>query len=430
MMDNNMMIVANKWIVHREIQGKFTLIDRKKGFIYTFNDVMREIWGYIHRGTSLKELIDICSLDSEEKVEGLIVFLDKLLVTGLINCSNWETRGEKRLTPQNSTYEEICNKKRIINRVLIELTEKCNLRCKHCYMEEKKNKFNISNLNKVLDELKEIGAITITYSGGEIFTREDIFEIIDLTLDKGFIVNIITNCTLIDDEIIQKIKDRQITQIQSSIYGCNRITHDNITRVIGSYDKAIYAFKKIGEQDKRCVVNYVVFEENAKEIKKTKDFLESINCELHLDYKIFPTREGNRSPLKLGVKSETLKGLFREGILERPYDSNCGAGREVIVIKSDGEVYPCEYINFSFGNIANSTIKEIWSNIKMTKLLEAVKEYNPKECMKCVYKEYCTRCPGVVWENHVYENKKDEIMCFRAKAAYAAYSAEGEEKII
>ncbi len=420
-------IIANEWIVEREIQGKFTLIDRKSGDMYTFNEVMERIWSYIHKGTTINELIDVCSLDSEEKIEQLIGFLDKLIVTGLITCSNWESRGEKRLISQDSNYENICNQNRIINRVLIELTERCNLRCKHCYMEQKKKQFDVSNLDRVLDELKEIGAITITYSGGEIFTRDDIFEIIDLTLDKGFIVNIITNCTMIDDKIIQKIGERQITQIQSSIYGCNEITHDNITRIIGSYNKTINVLEALGKLDKKCVVNYVVFEENAKEIKKTKELLESLNCEIHLDYRIFPTREGNRSPMKLGVKMDTLKGLFREKILERPYDINCGCAREVAVIKSNGEVYPCEYINFSFGNIADSTIKEIWNNNKMIRLIDEVKKYNPKDCEGCEYKEYCTRCPGMVWENHEYENIKDEIMCFRAKAAY---NAAREERVI
>ncbi|WBW96422.1 radical SAM/SPASM domain-containing protein [Oceanirhabdus sp. W0125-5] len=425
-MDNNeKIIVVNESVIARDIQGKFTLIDRKTGDIYTFNEVMKKIWNHLHKGTTVNELIDICSLDNEDKVEQLMIFLDKLFITKLISSPNWEYKGEKRFTPQNSTYEKICNQKRVVNRVLIELTEKCNLRCKHCYIEERKNEFDVSNLNKLLDELKEIGALTITYSGGEIFNRDDIFEIIDLTLDKGFIVNIITNCTLIDEEIIQKIEDRHITQIQSSIYGFNEITHDSITRSIGSYDKTINVLRKLGQQNKKCVVNYVVFEENANEIKKTKELLESINVEMNLDYRIFPTRGGSRDPIKFGVKMDTLKGLFRDEILERPYDIKCGAGREVLVIKSDGEVYPCEYINFSFGNIANSSIKEIWNNSKMMKLLEAVKQYNPKECIGCKYKEYCTRCPAMVWENHEYKNIKDEIMCIRAKSAYSAAREEG-----
>ena len=72
---------------------------------------------------------------------------------------------------------------------MIELTYRCNLKCSHCYLpggqseksgESGERELTTGEVKKVLDQLAEEGCLFLAFTGGEIFLRKDVFEILDL----------------------------------------------------------------------------------------------------------------------------------------------------------------------------------------------------------------------------------------------------------
>jgi MoaA/NifB/PqqE/SkfB family radical SAM enzyme len=87
----------------------------------------------------------------------------------------------------------------------IELTPFCNLRCVHCYLQdqEKHKLLSTQEIKLIIDKLFDAGVLFLYFTGGEIFTRLDFLEIYIYAKKKGFIVELLTNGTLIETKAIE-----------------------------------------------------------------------------------------------------------------------------------------------------------------------------------------------------------------------------------
>jgi uncharacterized radical SAM superfamily Fe-S cluster-containing enzyme len=68
-----------------------------------------------------------------------------------------------------------------------ELTYRCNLRCPHCYVvpQNSREELTSGEIAHILDVLKERGTLYVIFSGGEILTRKDFFEVAREARKKG-----------------------------------------------------------------------------------------------------------------------------------------------------------------------------------------------------------------------------------------------------
>ena len=93
-----------------------------------------------------------------------------------------------------------------------DITQMCNLRCKHCYAtagKRSEKEFSIDKVKQIIDELDSLGTVLIALAGGEPLVRRDIFEIVSYIKSKGMEVFINTNGILIDEDKIKKLKNKE-----------------------------------------------------------------------------------------------------------------------------------------------------------------------------------------------------------------------------
>lgn len=120
---------------------------------------------------------------------------------------------------RSNSYEynniiDIASVERIPFAVTIELNTTCNLRCEHCYIPKHTDcGMSTETVKRLLDDLRRLGTFELVFTGGEIFLRKDIEEILDYSRDLGFSVKLFTNVTLIDEDIAKKLKDKSISLI-------------------------------------------------------------------------------------------------------------------------------------------------------------------------------------------------------------------------
>jgi len=132
--------------------------------------------------------------------------------------------------------------------LLIHLLNRCNLVCKHCYLNASQNgktelPFNL--IQRTLDEANELGIKSVQFSGGEPLLYSHFLEVLESTIDKSFTVTLSTNGTLIDDEVaklLAKINAYVVTSIDGPAdyhdlfrgkKGSFAKTENGITRLIG-----------------------------------------------------------------------------------------------------------------------------------------------------------------------------------------------------
>ena len=120
----------------------------------------------------------------------------------------------------------------------MKVTEKCNLRCKHCYLDascEKANMMTYHQFENLVKILKKNHVLNLELTGGEIFVNPQAYEILELALKQFAMVAILTNGTILSDKVLAllaKYKDKIIINV--SIDSTNPQVHDKFRGMKGA----------------------------------------------------------------------------------------------------------------------------------------------------------------------------------------------------
>jgi len=129
----------------------------------------------------------------------------------------------------------------------INVTGKCNLRCKHCFRDSGnvwKSELTTQEIFSVIDQFASMGGKDLIISGGEPFLRDDIFEILEFAKKKVPLVQIITNGTCITKEMANRLKKLEPLYLQISIDGASDEVNDFI-RGAGSFQRAVQGLRNL-----------------------------------------------------------------------------------------------------------------------------------------------------------------------------------------
>ncbi len=151
----------------------------------------------------------------------------------------------------------------------LDVTERCNLSCRHCYREKKvsDDEPGAQELSRILSLCKafrtrkgEKGSHILTLGGGEPLLRDDLEMIISSAVESGFALRIVTNGTLIDRERARSLKRAGLQFVQVSIDGSSRETHERI-RGAGTWEQTLSGIEALKRSGIFVVLNYILIPE-------------------------------------------------------------------------------------------------------------------------------------------------------------------------
>lgn len=153
----------------------------------------------------------------------------------------------------------------------IEITSLCNLKCGHCYVDDRQNDsryeyLDMAIIEKIVNEALRLNAITITLTGGEPLTHPNFLDIITHIKEKGFILFLKSNGTLITEKNIKIIKEC-VDFVYLTKYGCSEHIYEGTTRTKGSYAKYIRARKLLDQHGVSYQENAVLLKDNESELE-------------------------------------------------------------------------------------------------------------------------------------------------------------------
>lgn len=271
----------------------------------------------------------------------------------------------------------------------VEITNKCNLKCIHCYNESDSHCDNIMSLKdfyRVVDYLIGNGIFKIQITGGEPFLNKNILKkMLDYIVGKFSFVEIFTNGTLISDDWFEYLKKNNI-HIALSVYSYNSQMHDFVTKVQGAFDRTnttIKTLKKFGIPYRVCNVLM-----KGVELGKKNTSLYTLNEDKDV-VRVTGRADFNLLNEELIKKRLITKETFQHPIT-KPFCQRLISGHncfnEKMYIAANLDVFPCVMER----RIKHGTLTQ--DNFQLDNAIRKLTKDKIKECSECEYRYACFDC--------------------------------------
>jgi radical SAM protein with 4Fe4S-binding SPASM domain len=309
---------------------------------------------------------------------------------------------------------------RVPLQVSIEVTRRCPLECLHCYnnlpmgdVEAKQQELSKEEHFQMLDELVEMGCFWLLYTGGEIFARKDFLEIYTYAKQKGFLITLFTNGTIINEQIADYLAQWPPFAIEITLYGRTRETYEALTAIPGSYDRCLRGIKLLKERGLPLKLKTVATSINKHEVVAMRRFAEEeLGVEFKMDGQINPRIDCSQSPLAVRLTPEELVALdmnapkggseyrrLAKHDLENPPNLaqidtvyHCGGGMSGFAINAYGEMGICVISQQETFSVREVGVRPVWEDSLLR--LRSRKRTQVTKCIECRIQSLCGMCPA------------------------------------
>ncbi|MFQ5901425.1 MAG: radical SAM/SPASM domain-containing protein [Thermodesulfobacteriota bacterium] len=295
--------------------------------------------------------------------------------------------------------------------VLVELTNRCNLKCSHCYVVKDKGSDELTTVEvyRLFDRLADEGCLFLTLSGGEMFLREDILDIAAYARTNGFVLTLFTNGTLINEYIATRLANLYLEAVELSLYSLDSDLHDTITGVKGSHEATLRAIHILRNKGVPVTVKSALMKENIKDYQDIIRFAKGLDIKYIFDPFITPRADGDIMPISMRLNPDEaacfLKEMDNRGGEYELADSHelpalkeeiCAMGKRTCVISPRGDLFPCLLFPESAGNVREKNFRKIWRESPLLNYLRGLTLADLKDaCSTCKKLDYCQRCSPV-----------------------------------
>ena len=307
--------------------------------------------------------------------------------------------GFDRITPQNVTME---------------LTDNCNLICRHCYRNAGPGLSNFMSrelVGKAIEDFYRLGVRSIELTGGEPTMHPDFDDILETCLDCFTLVAVVTNGTTLSDRAIDLL-DRPNGIVQIDIDGASAATHNYLRGSSHAYESVLRTAQKLGNKAIKFRIAMNVHRGNLNQVETVAYQSLKLGSKWFGASPIIDVGRGSRKISTLDFDEvhqlvdllKRLRDEMPEGFikLEEPkktsrqaisYD-NCGAGSRSVALSPSGDIRPCamyEQKYISFGNIFQTRVEDIFADENVMRFL-GLPPPQPALCGECRMLTFCGGC--------------------------------------
>lgn len=379
----------------------YLFIAPEKASFITTNETGKKFLYFFKNGDTIEEVIEKMKRENME-MNTIISQLHSFLV-----------KVERKSFYEDAEVKEVNIDEPVLH---LDITNKCNLRCSHCFQdagEPRENELTSDEWLKIIDAFSSHYRTSVTVSGGEPLLHPGIFDLLKRAKNNGLQISLFSNGTLINNEKIVDELQKWVDKIQLSLDGAIAETNDAI-RGAGSFENVITAFQLLKDTNISLDLALSLLPQNVQELKKDIEKLTQRISD-KVNFRISPVmREGrankshdfpNKRIAQLELR-EVLSNLYRKRLrtiskFEKNVKlNNCGFG-ETVVVSSVGDVYPCNVYEpkTRCGNVRENDFAQIFEKIRRYR--EDANVENIKTCAACDLKIVCF---GGCRLNNIYRN--------------------------
>jgi radical SAM protein with 4Fe4S-binding SPASM domain len=333
----------------------------------------------------------------------------------------------------------------------MELTERCNNNCIHCYinlptadLNARQRELSTKEIQEILQEAVSLGCLTVGFTGGEPLLRKDFADLYIFARKLGLRVALLTNATLITPALTKVFARIPLLQpIEVTLYGMKRSSYESVTRVSGSFEAAWQGIHLLLEKKVPFVVKGALLPSNRGEMGEFASWASTIPwMDTPPSYSIFFDLRARRDSQQ---KNLLIKGLrltphevvtffFRKqekhlremrefcSQFTRPSGGDlfsCGSGIRSGCVDAYGHLQPCMLLRHpdTEYDLKKGSLKDALTNFFPE--IRKMKAENPDyltRCACCFLQGLCEQCPARSWMEHGTLDTPIEYHCEIAHA--------------
>jgi radical SAM protein with 4Fe4S-binding SPASM domain len=334
----------------------------------------------------------------------------------------------------------------------MELTERCNNNCIHCYINlsvndsAKNRELTTEEIKHILTEAASLGCLRVRFTGGEPLLREDFEEIYIFSRKLGLKVLLFTNATLITPHMADLFaRIPPLEKIEISVYGMSKKSYESVTTSPGSFQAAMEGINILLERRVPFIVKAAFLPQNKSELAEFESWASNIPWMDHApSYSAFfdlrarrDSEKKNQLIKKLRVQPEEAVQIisrdrnkylqemkeFCTKFMKVPGDKlfSCGMGHGGCV-DAYGNFQPCMLLRHpdTVCNLRKGSLRE--ALVDFFPQLKEMKAHNPDylaRCSRCFLMGLCEQCPGRSWMEYGTLDTPVDYFCqvahFRAR---------------
>jgi len=307
------------------------------------------------------------------------------------------------------------------------VTRRCNLRCKHCYLESADSthpeELTTSEAMNLVADIANVGARFLIFDGGEPLLREDIYQLVDHASRNGLDPLLNTNGTLLSAEAAIKLRDAGLQTITVGLKGHDAASHHDLCGIGGSWERALAGARNASRSGLRYHLSTCVTHERSNHVEEFAKLADRLEAETVEFYRFVPIGRGKEHAYMVVTPEDEDKLI--DQIIEHQSNSthlryrcvafpqfwvgaskkngkwsanrfekgSCTAGLHRCAISYDGSVLPCEFLRKKAGDVRQTSFADIWQHSEVLRKLRDLDKLE-KKCGKCEYRKDCSgaRC--------------------------------------
>ena len=302
----------------------------------------------------------------------------------------------------------------------IELTQRCNLNCIHCYnnlpagdRKARQRELTYEEHCRIIDEITEAGCLWTLFTGGEMLIREDFLDIYTYAKEKGLLVTLFTNGTLLTSSIADYLADWRPFSAEISLYGRTKETYERVTRVPGSYERCMQGIRLLMERGLPLILKTMVMSLNKHELWDLKRFVEKeLKLEFKYDAVLNPRIDCSKAPLSVRLSSQDVVALdlkdqkrqrewrrfceYFDGPFHKRHQTDrlyqCGGGRTGFAVDPYGKLSLCLLWPGESYDLRSGSFQEGWEKFLFDMSQQKITQKT--KCVTCELRNMCDTCPA------------------------------------
>jgi radical SAM protein with 4Fe4S-binding SPASM domain len=310
-----------------------------------------------------------------------------------------------------------------------ELTERCNLRCIHCYInqpagsqEASARELTLPQLRHILDQVADAGCLFVLLTGGEPLLRRDFADIWRYAKERAMLSTLFTNGTLLTPRIADFLAEYRPHLVEITLYGATQDTYEQVTGVPGSYARCMNGIQLLMDRGMRLGLKSMLLNANVHELEAMKSIAERFGVDYRYDGMLIPRLDGSQEISRLRLTPSEIVALDgysaeRQEAYDRLYKAigavavrsehvyGCGAGTRTFHIDCAGRLSMCMTARRPAYDLLQGSFRDGWDNFLGTLTLQ--KRSLDTVCRSCTVGPLCTQCPG--WSQLVHGDDETPV---------------------